>query len=191
MTSDEGPPEVFVSVDVEAAGPIPGLYSLLSIGACLVDDPDESFYVELQPISRNAAPRALEISGLSLEQLAESGTPPEQAMTAFAAWIEQSVAPSARPVFVAFNAAFDWAFINHYFHETIGRNPFGHAALDIKAYYMGQTGVRWDKTGMRHVGARYGESFSLTHHALRDAQDQARIFARLLAEAGSQGKRGP
>lgn len=29
--------EVFVSVDIETAGPIPGEYSLLSIGACDVD----------------------------------------------------------------------------------------------------------------------------------------------------------
>ncbi|SSH65668.1 Uncharacterised protein [Klebsiella pneumoniae] len=26
--------EIFVSVDVEASGPIPGKYSMLSIGAC-------------------------------------------------------------------------------------------------------------------------------------------------------------
>jgi ribonuclease T len=35
--------EVFISVDVETAGPIPGEYSLLSIGACRVDDDTEAF----------------------------------------------------------------------------------------------------------------------------------------------------
>ena len=30
--------EVFISVDVETAGPIPGEYSLLTIGACDVRD---------------------------------------------------------------------------------------------------------------------------------------------------------
>jgi hypothetical protein len=34
--------EIFVSVDVEASGPIPGEYSLLSIGACHVDKPDQN-----------------------------------------------------------------------------------------------------------------------------------------------------
>ena len=29
--------EVFISVDVETSGPIPGDYDLLSIGMCLVD----------------------------------------------------------------------------------------------------------------------------------------------------------
>lgn len=33
-----GKREIFISVDVETAGPIPGEFSLLSIGACDVDD---------------------------------------------------------------------------------------------------------------------------------------------------------
>ena len=42
--------ETFVSVDIEASGPSPSIGSLLSIGACLVDDPSVDFYVELKPI---------------------------------------------------------------------------------------------------------------------------------------------
>jgi ribonuclease T len=34
--------EIFISVDIESSGPIPGEYSLLSIGACLLSDPEES-----------------------------------------------------------------------------------------------------------------------------------------------------
>ena len=40
-------------------------------------------------------------------------------------------------MFVGFNASFDWSFVNWYFHKFVGTNPFGVAALDIKAYYMG------------------------------------------------------
>lgn len=61
--------EVFVSVDVETAGPIPGEYSLLSIGACAVADLTKTFSCELKPINRNADPKALEVSGLSLDEL--------------------------------------------------------------------------------------------------------------------------
>ena len=39
--------EAYISVDVETAGPNPGQYSLLSIGACLVFVPAKTFYVEL------------------------------------------------------------------------------------------------------------------------------------------------
>ena len=58
--------ETYVSVDVESAGPNPADYALLSIGACLVDDPEQTFYVELQPTSMRFTPEALAVSGLSL-----------------------------------------------------------------------------------------------------------------------------
>ena len=40
---------------------------------------------------------------------------------------------------------------------------------------MGVHGVRWDETGMKEVAAQYMDNQSLTHHALRDALDQADI----------------
>ena len=30
--------EVYISVDIEAAGPVPAIYSMLSLGAVVVDD---------------------------------------------------------------------------------------------------------------------------------------------------------
>jgi len=58
--------EIYISVDVEASGPIPGEYSLLSIGACLVGQPDQSFYVELKPLNDNFFEKAMDVTGLSL-----------------------------------------------------------------------------------------------------------------------------
>ena len=45
--------EVYISVDVEAAGPLPPTYSMLSLGAVAVDDPKATFYVELRPVNDN------------------------------------------------------------------------------------------------------------------------------------------
>jgi hypothetical protein len=45
-------PERYFSVDIESSGPIPGKYSMLSLGACAVDDPDVAFYVEFKPTSQ-------------------------------------------------------------------------------------------------------------------------------------------
>ena len=175
--------DAYVSVDVETAGPNPTRYSLLSIGACMVVDPGRSFYVELQPLSDDATAEALAISGLSLEELAERGLPPAEAMSRFEAWLKAEVPAGQQPVFVAFNAAFDWMFVSDYFHRFLGRNPFGHAALDLKAYYMGLTGVHWSETTMRYLAARYLQDRRLTHHALRDAQDQAELFCRMFVES--------
>ncbi len=178
--------EVYISVDVETAGPNPHGYSLLSIGACTVAEPQSTFYVELRPVNHNAAPRALAVSRLSLARLEESGLPAAVAMARFEAWLADQAPGGSRPIFVAFNAPFDWMFVCDYFNRYLGHNPFGHAALDIKAFYMGLAGVPWEETGMRHVASRYLGDRHLTHHALQDAMDQAEVFARMLAEAMSR-----
>ena len=183
------PSEAYISVDVETSGPNPGTYSMLSIGACLVSDPQRGFYVELQPLNSNAIPGALAISDLSMTELAEHGLSPTQAMARFEAWLEAEIPSDRRPVFVAFNAPFDWMFVNDYFHRFLGRNPFGHSALDIKAFYMGLTGIRWARTSMKYLARRYLAGRKLTHNALRDAQDQAELFAKILAEAETQSRK--
>jgi DNA polymerase III epsilon subunit-like protein len=172
--------EIFICVDVETAGPYPARYAMLSIGACLVTDIGNTFYVELKPDRDDAQTEALAISGLNLEHLRETGQEPAAAMASFADWIH-SVAPGdTRPVFVAFNAPFDWMFVNDYFLRYLGENPFGHSALDIKAYFMGQQGVDWSETSMPHISRHFLEEVRLTHNALRDAQDQAEIFRKIL-----------
>jgi DNA polymerase III epsilon subunit-like protein len=177
----------FVSVDVETAGPNPGDYALLSIGACLVAVPETSFYVELQPDRSAQTPEAAAVHGLSMEALAAHARPPAEAMADFAAWLEQAVPPPEKPIFVAFNAPFDWMFVNEYFHRYLGHNPFGHSALDIKSYYMGRYQVRWRESGFRYVAENIPDEKPLSHHALEDARDQARIFCRILASGDGPG----
>jgi DNA polymerase III epsilon subunit-like protein len=144
---------------------------------------ESSFYAELQPINGNFVDEALAISHLSMEQLAQNGRDPAKAMADFENWL-QTITPSGqRPIFVAFNAPFDWMFINYYFHHYLGHNPFGHTALDIKSYFMGLAGVAWQDTSMRLIGPRYLNKNQLDHHALQDARDQAEIFRRMLAQA--------
>ena len=173
----------FISVDVETSGPNPAGYSLLSIGACLVADPGRTFYVELQPIpGLGALPEALAVGGLSPERLAEQGLPPAEALARLEGWLEEVVPAGLHPVFVGFNAPFDWMFVNDYFHRFLGHNPFGHGALDIRSFYMGVTGAGWYEAGLRHVAARYGITHPLTHNALHDAIDQGKLFRDMLEE---------
>jgi DNA polymerase III epsilon subunit-like protein len=179
--------ETFISVDIETAGPYPGRYALLTIGACSVQHPGRDFYIELRPDLPDATPEALEITGLSMAELAERGVEPAEAMRRFEAWAVAQTPEGSKLVFVAFNAVFDWMFVNEYFHRYLGRNPFGHSALDMKALYMGLTGSTWSETSMRYVAARYLDGRPLTHHALNDAHDQAELLRRMLEEARTHG----
>lgn len=169
--------EMFVSVDVETAGPIPGEYSLLSIGACVVNDPAKTFSCELKPINRNADPKALEVSGLSLDQLAKNGLEPAEAMQAFSQWLDTLVGKDGSVVFVGLNAPFDWSFVNYYFHRFTGGNPFGFTALDIKALFMGATGCDWVDTRSSKMAQRLSPRLKGDHQALHDAQYQAELFS--------------
>ena len=173
--------EIYISVDVEASGPIPGEYSLLSIGACLVGQPDQSFYVELKPLNDNFVEKAMDVTGLSLEKLRLDGEEPDLAMASFANWIK-SVAGDNRPVFVAFNATFDWSFTHWYFIKFLGHDPFGISGLDIKAYFMGKHHTTWGETVKKNVLKNYPSLTRHSHQALDDAKEQAEIFSRMLAK---------
>ncbi len=174
--------EFFISVDVETAGPNPADYAMLSIGACTLDDPPAKFYIELKPTFLNYKAEALEVSGLSMKALEVSGVPPKEGMKQFDRWIHQVTSKDKLPVFTAFNAAFDWMFVNDYFHHYLGHNPFGHKALDIKALYMGIRKTGWQDTSFHLVSHALGINTSLTHHALEDAIQQAMLLKVLLKE---------
>lgn len=177
--------EIYVSVDVESSGPIPGVYSLLSIGACLVGKLSEHFYTEVQPISEAYVPQALKIAGKSMREFTVSGTPPKDAMVSFQNWLVR-VCGEASPVFVGFNAVFDWSFINWYFLSYVGENPFGVTGIDIKSFYMGLSGCSWKDTRLSRIPSKLKGHLPHTHNALDDAKQQAKMFELMLRYSSVQ-----
>jgi ribonuclease T len=172
--------EIFISVDVETAGPIPGEYSMLTIGACLVDSPEVGFSVMLKPTTTKFVPEAIEVSGISLKQAEEHGVAPGDGMSQFKDWIAKQTPPGGVPVLVGLNAPFDWSFINYYFHRYCGGNPFGFTALDIKALFMGATGTTWHGTRSSAIADQVKPKLSGDHDALHDALYQAELFRLVL-----------
>ena len=171
--------EAYISVDVEAAGPLPPTYSMLSLGAVVVDDPQATFYVEFKPLNDKSVPAAMKVVGRTLEDFARTGRDPKDAMAGFRDWLG-SVAKAATPVFVGFNATFDWAFVSFYFHQYLGENPFGIGGVDIKSYYMGLSGGTWEDTRSSRIAAEFKDSSRRhTHNALDDALEQAELFRRM------------
>jgi hypothetical protein len=133
-----------IVVDVEADGSIPNMYSMVCFGAIVVDrNLDKTFYGETKPISINHVPDALKVSGFTREQHMRFEDP-LVTMSNFTKWIkkvceyeENGVIKYDRPVFISDNLAFDWQWINYYFHYFIGTNPFGHSGRRIGDLYCG------------------------------------------------------
>jgi ribonuclease T len=173
--------DIYISVDIETSGPVPELYSLLTIGACHVYKPEISFECNIKPISRNFDPAALQVTGLSLDKLEAEGLTPQEAMKNFRLWIENLAEPDSNLVFVGFNAAFDWSFVNYYFHKYLGENPFGFSALDIKSMYLGATNCNWYETRSSKMAEKLNPTLIGDHNALHDARYQAELF-RLLKD---------
>lgn len=180
--------ETFISIDIEASGPVPGEFSMLSIGACLAYEPTQTFERMLKPITMNFDPEALAVTGFDLDELNINGEAPEECMRALSGWLDTVVPHGSKPVFVGLNAAFDWSFVNYYFIKFFGINPFGFAPLDIKAMYMGVFGCAWKETKSSLMSKALNAELQGNHNALTDAVFQAELF-RLVHQKSTIQKR--
>ena len=189
--------ELYLSVDVEPDGHVPGASSIVSLGACAAAlrddegsvhrlDPDaerHSFYAVLRPITDRYLEQALRATGFSRATLERDGRPPEEALREFAAWIDELAAEhDAQPVLAAYPLGFVWHFTQYYLHEFAGRSPFGQSAhYDMKSAYAALSGsaVR-DAIKRRMPSALLGRKDSKTHHALDDAKGHVELLVGLL-----------
>jgi hypothetical protein len=125
----------FVMVDVEAGGPIPGDYSMIALGAVIVERGlARRFSGKLRAISDKWVPEALAVSGFSREETM-AFPEPGGAMVRFRDWLKAEVRD--QPRFVSDNNDFDWQFVNWYFHHFLGANPFGHSSTNLGSLYKG------------------------------------------------------
>ena len=187
--------ELYLSVDVEPDGHLPGVNSIVSLGACAaairaddgsiepLDRDADTFYAVLRPISERYVEKALRVTGFDRGALERDGRPPEQALPEFAAWIDAVAAEhEAQPVLAAYPLGFVWQFTQHYLHEYAGRSPFGQSAhYDMKTAYaaLAPSAVR-DAIKRRMPSALLGPSDSKTHHALDDAKGHVDLLVGLL-----------
>lgn len=189
----------YISFDIEASGPSPGRYSMLSLGACVVGNNDIQFYRELKPISKNYSLEAMRVASRGLrcldqtieelnpdnpqfnpskvlDILEEVGESPENVMKDYAEWVTKNTI-GFKPVEAAAPIKFDGMFTTWYFDNFSSReNPFGWSGEDINSMYRGV--VRDVNSHIVQLGLRTGKP--LTHNALEDAIMQATEFERVL-----------
>jgi hypothetical protein len=179
--------EIYVSTDVEANGPIPGPYSMLSLGSAAFradgslvgtfsanlktldgasEDPNTMAWWARRPDAWNAS--------------RENAREVHEAIEEYVAWLEGL---PGRPVFVGYPAAYDFAFVYWYLIRFAGRSPFSFSALDIKTLAMVLLGTDYRATTKKAMPRRwFGEALH-GHVALADAIEQGQLFCNLLAEA--------
>lgn len=162
----------YIVVDVEADGEIPGRYSMVCFGAVIVDKLlDKTFYGRVQPISENYKPEALAISGFTRTEH-EKFDSVYIVMQDFHAWIIQH--SIGKPVFISDNPAFDWQWINYYFHFYRGQNPFGFSARRIGDLYCG---MKMDAS----LNAEWKKLYRKTDHTHNPVDDAKGNAEALLA----------
>jgi hypothetical protein len=179
-------PELYIATDVEADGPIPGPYSMISLGMAVAGRPELQFYTELQPISDAFVPEALAVSGLDRDRLLREAPTAEQAMRAAKTWID-GLRKIGRPVFLAAPAVFDGMFVHWYFVRFCGASPFGAtgSGVDLRSYWMGMHGTEWSKTHKGTIKHALGlVGLPHTHHAGEDAAELAAVFEGVLRSRG-------
>ncbi|MEO6304469.1 MAG: 3'-5' exoribonuclease, partial [Bacteroidia bacterium] len=157
----------YIVCDIEADGSIPPKYSMVSFGAVIVEPSlSKTFYGETKPISKIWVPEALAVSGFSRVQH-EGFDEPKEVMEKFSKWLlENSI---GKPIFISDNLAFDWQWINWYFHTYTDSNPFGFSGRRIGDLYCG---MKMD-SGLNREWKRNLRKTKHTHHPVDDAKGNA------------------
>jgi DNA polymerase III epsilon subunit-like protein len=182
---------VYLSIDVEASGPFPGLFSLVSIGAVAVRsdgrghwrvDEQLGFYRELKPL-QNAAEleAATRIHGLTREYLLEQGMEPGTVMQEFALFFKELESRFKKVIPAAWPSSFDSPYVGWYLQYFTGENPIGWSAFDIPSFGMGLFCCHRNalRNLMKKAGIEFGKNPN-PHNALADAVEQGQTLANLL-----------
>lgn len=184
-------PEIYVSTDIEADGPIPGPCSMLSFASAAYTPDKElvdTFEANLETLP-GATPdpdtmRWWERFPEAWEACRREPEPPAAALPRYAKWVRGL---RGRPVFVAYPAGFDFTFVYWYLLRFAGDNPFGHSALDIKTFAMAMLGKPYRDSVKANMPRRWLDDVPHTHVALDDAIEQGRLFCNMLAEHRCRG----
>jgi len=159
----------YIVVDVESDGQTPFDSSMVCFGAVLVKDTTQTFYARTAPIHSTFNTEALAISGFSRKEH-EGFMDPSTVMQDFYLWIEE--VSDGKPILITDNPAYDFAWINYYFHRYCGKNPFGWSARRIGDLYCG---MKMDS----RASWKYLRETKHTHNPVDDAMGNAEVLHKM------------
>lgn len=186
--------EIYVSVDVEADGPVPGLNSMLSFGAAaFIIDPLtiegwrqlSNFRGVLKPLPGAAQdPETMawwKTQPVAWLQTTEGAEDPQVVMELFIQWIKGL---PGKPVLVGYPITFDFQFIYYYTIKFTGfPAPFGFSGLDIKTLAMAKMHSTYREAVKKKMPKQWFVGAPAhTHDALDDAIGQGVLLMNLLMD---------
>ncbi len=181
--------ETYISIDIEADGPIPGRNSMLSFGAVAYDeigDEIDTYEANLDTLDE-ATPSASTMDWWAAQPEAweacrKDTRPAEEVLPEFLKWVSKF----KRPVIVGYPVTFDFLFLYWYTMafggiEDGGRCPFGFSGLDIKTLAMASMGTDYRRSTKRNMPkAWFHGAPKHNHEALTDARGQGLLFFNIL-----------
>jgi len=178
--------EIYVSTDIEADGPIPGEYSMLSFGSAAFTPGKKlvsTFSVNLEFLP-NAKQDPDTMKWWKSKKKAwktcrENPQEPKKAMRAYAKWLKSL---PGKQVFVGYPASFDFTFISWYLNKFVGSNPFSYLALDIKSYAMAVMKKPFYSVTKKTMPKKWVDENKKSHIALQDAIEQGALFCNMLSD---------
>lgn len=179
--------EIYVSTDIEANGPIPGTYSMLSLAsAAFREDGTEvsTFTMNLQELPHSQEdPDTMKWWATQPDAWEACRKDPREPVWVMKAYVEWVKSLPGKPVFVAYPAGFDFLFVYWYMIRFAGESPFSFSALDIKSFAMALLKTDYRNTTKRHMPkAWFKGQPKHTHVALDDARGQGMLFIAMLKE---------
>jgi hypothetical protein len=198
--------EIYVSVDIESDGPIPGPNSMLSFGAAAFIEGKgliSTFERNLETLPGAAGdPNTMQWWARPENATAwtahrQNTIDPKQAMSEFVQWTSTlagvELGGDGKPVntvFVAYPAGFDFLFVYWYLIRFVGWSPFSFSALDIKSFAMGVLGTPYRKTTKKYMPREWFGKRPHTHVAIDDAIGQGELFMNALKASRESGRIG-
>ncbi len=184
--------EIYISVDVEADGPYPLDYSMLSLGAAAFTDSGNmisTFSANLDTLpNAGQSPETMAWWGTqkeAWEACRQDTRPAEEVMPEFVKWVKNlSVdGEKCRPVFVGYPTGFDFTFMYIYMMKFAGESPFSFSALDMKTMAMVLLNTEFRSATKRNFPKSWFGKSRHDHIAVHDAIEQGELFCKMLKEA--------
>ena len=165
-------------LDVEADGPCPGLYNMISFGLVSVADPSQAYLGEVAPVlDHGGIAEARAVCNVTFEAqkaYREAGEVMKEAV----AWLEARTG-GKRVALWSDNPAFDWQFWNWYAHKFLGQNPAGFSARRIGDFDAGRRGEPLNTSAWKKR-----RETAHTHNPLDDARGNAEALRWILGQMG-------